>query len=204
MSFVARNLAMALGVLLALAGAICVWQGWDIVQVERGWTLVISGAVVFAGGAIMFALGLLTREVYALRKTLNARDARLETLAEDFMAPAPVARGPNLASPPPEPRAVAEPPAPAPMRPPAPNFAPGPEAAPASFAWPRGPAPAPAAEGVGLVADDKIPRPRVLRQFDAKGVAYTLYSDGSIESDSPEGRLRFANMESLRAYLARI
>jgi hypothetical protein len=33
------------------------------------------------------------------------------------------------------------------------------------------------------------------------GMAYTLYSDGSIEAEMPEGTLRFASITELRAYL---
>jgi hypothetical protein len=35
------------------------------------------------------------------------------------------------------------------------------------------------------------------------GMAYSLYSDGSIEAQMPEGMLRFASLDELRAHLDR-
>ena len=32
-------------------------SGWDIIQVERGWSLFIAGATVLAGGSVVIALG---------------------------------------------------------------------------------------------------------------------------------------------------
>ena len=52
--------------LLALAGAYCVWQGADIIQLERGWATVISGAVAFSSGLVIIALGLLVDEDYRM------------------------------------------------------------------------------------------------------------------------------------------
>jgi hypothetical protein len=45
------------------AGGVMVWQGLDIILVERGWTFVISGSVLFAGGAVLLALSLVLREL---------------------------------------------------------------------------------------------------------------------------------------------
>jgi hypothetical protein len=33
------------------------------------------------------------------------------------------------------------------------------------------------------------------------GMAYTLYTDGSIEAELPEGMVRFASIDELRAHL---
>jgi hypothetical protein len=41
----------------------------------------------------------------------------------------------------------------------------------------------------------------VLKAGVVDGMAYTLYSDGSIEAQLPEGMMRFASIEELRAYL---
>ena len=60
----------------------------------------------------------------------------------------------------------------------------------------RGPAPdaAPAAR------DDK-PQVTVLKSGVVDGMAYSLYSDGSIEAQMPEGMMRFASIDELRAHL---
>ncbi len=63
--------ALALGVLLALGGAVSMWNGVDVIQSERGWTSVIAGAVTLAGGVVTFALFLVIRELQALRASLS-------------------------------------------------------------------------------------------------------------------------------------
>ena len=50
---------------------------------------------------------------------------------------------------------------------------------------------------------DAAAPPATLRQFESGGVNYTLYANGSILAESPEGQLRFADMTELRAHLAR-
>ena len=47
----------ALGVVLAICGVVAMVGGWDIIQVERGWSLFIGGATALAGGAVVIALG---------------------------------------------------------------------------------------------------------------------------------------------------
>ena len=79
--------ALALGALLSLGGAVSIWNGVDVIQSERGWVGVIAGSVTLTGGIVTFALFLLIREVQALRASVSA-SAR--------MAPVP----------PPPPRAV--------------------------------------------------------------------------------------------------
>jgi hypothetical protein len=43
--------------------------------------------------------------------------------------------------------------------------------------------------------------PTVLKSGTVDGMAYTLYSDGSIEAEMPEGLMRFASIDELRAHL---
>jgi hypothetical protein len=90
------------------------------------------------------------------------------------------------------------------------------EAPPGSFeeAWPQrrgGRAPSTFAEGStgAAVADRSPPPPRseepapvtVLKSGVVDGMAYSLYSDGSIEAQMPEGMMRFASIDELRAHL---
>jgi hypothetical protein len=42
----------------------------------------------------------------------------------------------------------------------------------------------------------------VLKSGVIEGMAYTLYSDGSIEADLPQGMVRFASIDALRRHLA--
>jgi hypothetical protein len=110
----------------------------------------------------------------------------------------------------------------------APTVAPAGESAPASFenAWPKserpkaseaalqrraGRAPTTFSEGnVGAAgAERKQPAGAneaqapvtVLKSGVVDGMAYSLYSDGSIEAQMPEGMMRFASIDELRAHL---
>jgi hypothetical protein len=53
------------------------------------------------------------------------------------------------------------------------------------------PDPAPSAE----------PSVRILKSGVIEGMAYTLYTDGSIEAELPQGTMRFATIEELRVFL---
>jgi hypothetical protein len=41
----------------------------------------------------------------------------------------------------------------------------------------------------------------LLKSGEVDGMAYSLYSDGSIEARMPEGMMRFASIDDLRSYL---
>jgi hypothetical protein len=92
------------------------------------------------------------------------------------------------------------------------------ESPPASFddAWPkpergragdippqrRSARPPPASEANGAPArSDDQPAVTVLKSGVVDGMAYSLYSDGSIEAQMPEGMMRFASIDELRAHL---
>src|SRR5262245_54886875 len=74
-------------------------------------------------------------------------------------------------------------------------------------AWPRserarraGRGAAPDAAPPAPPRDDK-PQVTVLKSGVVDGMAYSLYSDGSIEAQMPEGMMRFASIDELRAHL---
>jgi hypothetical protein len=48
---------------------------------------------------------------------------------------------------------------------------------------------------------DNAPQVTVLKSGVVDGMAYSLYSDGSIEAQMPEGMMRFASIDELRAHL---
>jgi hypothetical protein len=50
---------------------------------------------------------------------------------------------------------------------------------------------------------EEQPQVTVLKSGVVDGMAYSLYSDGSIEAQMPEGMMRFASIEELRAHLDR-
>ena len=59
----------------------------------------------------------------------------------------------------------------------------------------------------GAVGADRPPPPvdqppvTVLKSGVVDGMAYSLYSDGSIEAQMPEGMMRFASIDELRSHL---
>jgi hypothetical protein len=74
-------------------------------------------------------------------------------------------------------------------------------------AWPKserarraGRSAAPDAAPPAPQRDDK-PQVTVLKSGVVDGMAYSLYSDGSIEAQMPEGMMRFASIDELRAHL---
>jgi hypothetical protein len=64
-------LVIALGALLSLCGALAIAWGYPIVQVERGWALVIAGAMAFSCGIVTIALGLILRRLSKLQELLT-------------------------------------------------------------------------------------------------------------------------------------
>ncbi len=65
-------LVIAIGALMALVGGYLVNYGYAIVQVERGWSSVIAGAVFLTGGLLVIGLGLLLRAIVDVRHSLLA------------------------------------------------------------------------------------------------------------------------------------
>ena len=50
-------------------------------------------------------------------------------------------------------------------------------------------------------ASEEPPPVTVLKSGVVDGMAYSLYSDGSIEAQMPEGMMRFASIDELRSHL---
>ena len=65
---------------------------------------------------------------------------------------------------------------------------------------PRAPATSTEADGAQARNGDQ-PAVTVLKSGVVDGMAYSLYSDGSIEAQMPEGMMRFASIDELRAHL---
>jgi hypothetical protein len=60
----------------------------------------------------------------------------------------------------------------------------------------------PAAEGLLTVASEEAPESiSILKSGVVDGMAYTLYSDGSIEAQLPQGTLRFGSIAELRTHI---
>jgi hypothetical protein len=71
-------------------------------------------------------------------------------------------------------------------------------------AWPRGERPQLRRSGRAAPAFKEVPavdQPTVVKSGAVDGMAYSLFSDGSIEAQMPEGMTRFGSIEELRAHL---
>ncbi len=121
----ADRTVIVIGVFLFILGLAVAWNGYGYVRDERGWTLVISGTVVFSSGLLLVALGLVLRELRAIaasagRATLllaKAKTLQIKDFDEDLFPaappPVPAAPPPVPMAPPPLPPRAFEPEAPA-------------------------------------------------------------------------------------------
>jgi hypothetical protein len=71
---------------------------------------------------------------------------------------------------------------------------------PSTFAEPNAAAPAPERPAPTVRSEEPVPV-TVLKSGVVDGMAYSLYSDGSIEAQMPEGMMRFASIDELRSHL---
>jgi hypothetical protein len=78
---------------------------------------------------------------------------------------------------------------------PQPEPSPPPPESPASAAAPIAPSPAQPAEPKAAQS------PTILKSGVVDGMAYTLYTDGSIEARLPQGTVKFASVAELRAHI---
>jgi len=192
-----------LGLALGLGGGAAMLRGWDIVQVERGWAQFIAGAVALSGGAVVLALA----EVVARLDRLLAAglDAKATSAPQSsFQAAPPPPPEPNAAPlseakvlPEPFQESVAEPqpatPSPSVPRPP-----------PAPLRVRREETPEPLSRGTTQAPPPppQAEEPREIERYQAGGLTYVMYSDGSVELRSEAGAQRFSSLEELRTVLA--
>ncbi len=167
------------GLLLAGFGLYSMWTGWDMILLERGWSLFISGATMLSGGVVTMALG----RVIAHVARLAAQPARA-VVAEKQEAPAPA----PVEAPPTRPKVEARPAKPeaAPALPPKP-----PE--------PRPPESPPTAITDLLKTLRKAEAPTEVDRYEAGGSTYIMMSDGSVEVRGPNGRQRYPSIAALKA-----
>jgi outer membrane biosynthesis protein TonB len=229
---IARWALTFLGLALALSGAAAMLRGWDIVQVERGWSLFIGGAAALSGGAVVIALaevvGRLDRLLAASAAFADAQAKRALALRAEQAAVLPPEH--STAPPPPPEHQAAPPPPPqhraAPPPPPEPEAAPAPPpsatpeplpefrsaptpttvfARPASHRLRREEAPSPIARlrpQAAAPTPPKAEEPREIERYQSGGLTYVMFSDGSVELRSETGAQRFSSLEELRAVLA--
>jgi hypothetical protein len=192
---------------------------------------ILSAGLVLLGLALLARLALrIARELADIRTALSdVRAANLLATARPPRAggpedrPAEPAFTPRLPEPAPEPETteegaelvvpdvpeepVAPPPRPTPAPPPRPAPAPvlqavapapAPAPPPAPVFQPAPPPPAPEPE-----PDVLMEAPEVVGSYSSGGNHYTMYADGSIIAETPNGRHRFASLDELKDFVSR-
>ncbi len=178
------------GLLLAGVGAYAMLAGWDIILLERGWSLFIAGSVAVSSGVVTMALGRVVAHISALGAKLDASAPLEPHEVEEGAADA-------LAVPPPAP-GVASPPLPAaPFPPRPPHYAPAASPDPlamlaAAHAHAQSQEHAQQQEeGEGQLVE--------VDRYSAGDATYIMLSDGSVEVISPVGAQRYPSLAALRA-----
>lgn len=78
----------AMGLLLFGAGAYAMWTGYDIIQLERGWSLFIAGAVALTGGVLTIAVGCVIALLARLAYPAPDAEVARPTISAATFAPA--------------------------------------------------------------------------------------------------------------------
>ncbi|MCI4677984.1 hypothetical protein K9U39_09615 [Rhodoblastus acidophilus] len=103
----ADRTVIVFGVFLFLLGFSAAWNGYGYIEIERGWSMVISGTVAFSAGLILIALGLVLRQLQII--SASAAQVALFLAKATGNGGAAEPAPPPTAPPPPEPQAEAYP-----------------------------------------------------------------------------------------------
>ncbi len=77
---------IVIGALCAAAGAYGAYTGYEIIQVERGWAMVIAGSTLFSAGIISLVIGLLALKLNSLAR-IFARPAVVSDTPKPWAKP---------------------------------------------------------------------------------------------------------------------
>ena len=208
------------GVVLAFAGALLVHSSVPVEDIPKA-ALFNSGIIAIVGGLILMALAVVVRSVGRIAERFEMQPLPLPPVAavgREDPGPRPARAEPNGEAKRPSllswfghanapASGTGKPPPAAPEVPAAPQFdltpltrvpeeprvaVPPPIAAPKPPAPPLRPPPKPA---------PTTPDATVYKSGVIDGMAYTLFMDGSIEADLPQGKVKFASVDELQKYL---
>jgi hypothetical protein len=182
--------------LIALAmiggGAASMAYGYGIILNERGWTMVISGTVALSGGLVLLGIAVTAGRVKRLQEELaGLRDAVSRLGLGIPTRPAPPAAEPAVPN----------------LMPPRSADAPAakrdePEEHAVLKAADAIPEPAPVASVPPAMGRPADPSRAVIGTYNSGGNAYVMYSDGSIDADTPSGRYTFQSLDELKDFIA--
>ena len=218
------------GIVLAFTGAVLIHYSVPVADVAAA-ALFNSGIIAIVGGLILVALAVVVRSVGRIAERFEMQPLPIPPVAavgRDDPAPraarpAPpngeAAKRPSLLSwfgSANAPANGAKPPAAAPEAPPAPQVdlaplarvpeeprvaVPTPVAAPPAAPPPKPAAPPLRAPVKPAAPAATTPDATVYKSGVIDGMAYTLFMDGSIEAELPQGKVRFASVDELQKYL---
>jgi hypothetical protein len=217
------SLAMVIG------GLASIYFGSDIIVMERGWTMVIAGSVIAASGVLLAGIATVVARLVQLEQefgriadrlaggqtapmaTLSAqapasspqaasasRDTFADVLAQRDFAQRDVETAPDSLFAPQAAAASsngslrAAPPVPMPP-PPAPPAESEPEPS-ARFAE--------AGDVFAPSGSEEPSQAAVVGTYSSGGNFYIMYSDGSIEAETPAGKFRFNSLDELKDFIA--
>jgi hypothetical protein len=213
---------------MTVGGLAAIYSGSDIIVMERGWTMVIAGSVIAASGVLLGGIATAVARLQGLQGEFARLANRLAPSQSGSFAPAlevamersasPQPSAPPLGPVPemaahrdldirPEPILPPQPqpePAPAAMQVPTP----APEAGPHVATPPRSEREAPAFERelAEMTEPEDVAEPApptVVGTYNSGGNFYIMYSDGSIEAETPAGKFRFDSLDELKDFIAR-
>jgi hypothetical protein len=213
------------GVVLAFAGALLVHSSVPVEDIPKA-ALFNSGIIAIVGGLILMALAVVVRSVGRIAERFEMQPLPLPPVAavgREDPGPRPARAEPNGEAKHPSllswfghanapASGTGKPPPAAPEVPAAPQLdltpltrvpeeprvaVPPPIAAPKPPAPPLRPPPKPAAPATAATTPDAT----VYKSGVIDGMAYTLFMDGSIEAELPQGKVRFASVDELQKYL---
>ena len=189
-------------------------QGLPYIMVERGWAMVIAGTVAASGGAVLAGIAVAALRVGRIHDELAALQDRLARLDGPMLRPAlteedtePGDFGPDIASPAlPAAELGARAASVAPVGPALASERLGGEA-PEVRPEPR--ASAKGAQSSGSQTAEPEPakqapseEPTVIGTYSSGGNSYVMFSDGSIQADTPNGHYRFKSLDELKEFIA--
>jgi hypothetical protein len=87
---------LALAVAMILGGLLTTFFGWDIVLIERGWTMVIAGSVIAASGAILLGIAAAVSKLSRIQTLLS--QIQEESAQEAAVDASPSVAGLSLAA----------------------------------------------------------------------------------------------------------
>lgn len=213
------------GIVLAFAGALLVHSSVPVEDIPKA-ALFNSGIIAIVGGLILMALAVVVRSVGRIAERFEMQPLPLPPVAavgREDPGPRPARAEPNGEAKRPSllswfghtttpASGTAKPLPAAPEVPAAPQLdltpltrvpeeprvaVPPPIAAPKPPAPPLRPPPKPAAPATAATTPDAT----VYKSGVIDGMAYTLFMDGSIEAELPQGKVRFASVDELQKYL---